>query len=96
MSWRPRFHHLRHPKRIRQRVKQPREFVYFQAAQWATLPEVFLVVAISKLGQQERMMVGPARVRYRNKRLRAVEIYRKRFGKLRLKDLSMPRLPRWL
>jgi hypothetical protein len=40
----------------------------------------FLFVAISKLVTEEQLAVGPARARYRNKRMQAVEVFRRRFG----------------
>jgi hypothetical protein len=87
MSWRPRFHYLKHPKQ-RQRVKEPRD--YFKASQWPTMPEVFLAIAVSKLVTEE-----PARARYRAKRLQAVAIFRRRFGRAPLSETyAAPRLPR--
>ena len=77
MPWRPRFHHLKHPSR-RPPPKEPRS--YFLASQWPKFPKVFLAVAIRKLGTEEHLAVGPARARYRAKRLRAVEHFRRRFG----------------
>jgi len=77
MSWRPRFHHLKHSK-LRPRLKQLRH--YFLVSQWAQMPKVYLIVAISKLATEERLSVGPARARFRAKRLRAIELFRRRFG----------------
>jgi hypothetical protein len=92
MSWRPRFHYLKHPKR-RQRVKEPRD--YFKASQWPTMAEVFLAIAVSKLVTEEQLAHGPARARYRAKRLQAVAIFRKRFGRAPLSEkYAAPRLPR--
>ena len=92
MSWRLRFHHLEHPK-PRARLKQPRR--YFHASQWAEMPKVYLVVAISKLATEERLSVGPARARFRAKRLRAVELFRKRFGESpAVTDNAVRQLPR--
>lgn len=92
MSWRPPFHHLKHPKR-RARIKEPRD--YFKASAWLTMPKVFLAVAVSKLATEEKLASGPARARYRAKRLRAVEIFRSRFGRVPISDdYAAPRLPR--
>jgi hypothetical protein len=77
VPWRPRFHHLKHPKR-RPRLKQPRQ--YFLASQWPSMPRVFLGIAISKLATEEHLAQGPARTRFRAKRLRAVDVFRQRFG----------------
>jgi hypothetical protein len=95
MSWRAPFHHLEHPRR-RQRVKEPRD--YFRASRWPTMPKVFLAVAVSKLATEERLASGPARTRYRAKRLRAVEVFRSRFGRIPISDdyaaQQLPRLSR--
>jgi len=92
MSWRQRFHHLEHP-RPRPHLKEPRR--YFQVSQWAQMPKVFLVIAISKLATEERLSVGPARARFRAKRLRAVEVFRGRFGESpAVKDYAARQLPR--
>ena len=91
-SWQPRFHELRHPRR-RPRVKQPRD--YFRSANWPKFGKVHLVIVISKLATEERLGAGPERSRFRRKRLRAVEIFRKRFGTHTLVERdSAPRLPR--
>jgi hypothetical protein len=58
------------------------------------MPKVFLAVAISKLAQEERLASGPARARYRSKRLRAVEIFQRKFGKPPIADYALPRLAR--
>jgi hypothetical protein len=74
-------------------VKQPRR--YFQVSQWAQMPKVFLVVAISKLATEERLSLGPARARFRAKRLRAVEVFQRRFGESpAVKDYAVRQLPR--
>jgi hypothetical protein len=92
MSWRPPFHHLKHPKR-RARIKEPRD--YFKASQWPTMPKPFLAVAVSKLATEEQLASGPARARYRAMRLRAVEIFRRRFGRVPISDdYAARRLPR--
>ena len=92
MSWRSSFHHLKHSKR-RARIKEPRD--YFKASQWPTMPKVFLAVAVSKLATEERLASGPSRARYRAKRLRAVEVFRNRFGRAPLsEDYAASRLPR--
>jgi hypothetical protein len=92
MSWRPPFHHLKHPKR-RPRINQPPD--YFKASQWPTMPKAFLAVAVSKLATEEKLASGPARVRYRAMRLRAVEIFRSRFGRVPIsEEYAARRLPR--
>jgi hypothetical protein len=92
MSWQPRFHHLKHPRR-RPSVNQPRH--YFKASQWSSMSELFLGLAIRKLATEEQLAVGPARARYRAKRLRAVEVFRRRFGEApALKTYAMRQLPR--
>ena len=92
MSWRPPFHHLKHP-RLRRRIKEPRN--YFRASQWPTMPKAFLAVAVSKLATEEQLASGPVRVRYRAKRLRAVEIFRSRFGRVPISEgYAAQRLPR--
>jgi hypothetical protein len=95
MSWRPPFHHLEHPKR-RRRVNQPRD--YFKASHWPTMPKVFLAIAVSKLATEERLASGPARARYRAMRLRAVAVFRSRFGRVPISDeyaeQQLPRLGR--
>ena len=91
MPWRPRFHDLKHP-RPRPPVKQPRG--YFHASQWPTMSQLFLALAIRKLATEERLAVGPARARFRAKRLRAVEVFRRRFGEApALKGYAMRQLP---
>jgi len=92
MSWRPRFHHLRHPRRG-PRVKQPRYL--FHASHWSSMSEISLILAIVKLATEERLAVGPARARFRAKRLRAVQLFRGRFARVpALKEFSMRQLPR--
>jgi hypothetical protein len=95
MSWRPPFHHLEHPKR-RRRIHEPRH--YFKASHWPMMPKVFLAIAVSKLATEERLASGPARVRYRAMRLRAVEVFRSRFGRVPISDeyakQQLPRLGR--
>ena len=92
MSWRSRYHELEYPKR-RPRPKQPRD--YFRAGDWLKFEKMYLIIAISKLGTEERLTLGPVRTRYRRKRLRAIEIFRRRFGKHSLVERdSAPRLPR--
>jgi len=92
MAWRPLFHELEYPRR-RARVRQPRQ--YFHVSQWSSMSKLFLGVAIRKLATEEQLALGPARARFRSKRLRAVEIFRQRFGDAPLlKTYSMPRLPR--
>jgi hypothetical protein len=92
MSWRPPFHHLKHPKR-RPRIKEPRE--YFKPSQWPKMPKAFLAVAVSKLATEEQLASGPVRARYRAMRLRAVEVFRNRFGRIPIsEDYAARRLPR--
>ena len=77
MSWRSRFHRLKHPKRG-PRVKEPVD--YFCVSRWVKFSHLFLNLAIRNLSIEEYLAVGPARARYRAKRLRAVALYRQRFG----------------
>lgn len=77
VTWRSRFHHLKHPKK-RPPVKQPRN--YFKVSSWPSFSRVFLIIAIRKLSTEEFLAVGPARALYRRKRLRAVKLYQRRFG----------------
>ena len=85
MSWRPRYRCLSQVPR-RSRLKRPRQ--YFHASQWAKLPQAYLMVAISRLSTEEHLAVGPSRALLRSKRLRAVEVYKRRFG-------EVPRLRRY-
>ena len=91
MSWRTPFHHLEHPV-TRPRIRQPRE--YFHASLWPQMPKVFLALAIRKLATEEQLAIGPARARFRSKRLRAVEVFRGRFGDAPwLSEYSLSQLP---
>jgi hypothetical protein len=91
MSWRPRFHYLKHPKR-RPGIKQPRE--YFHASHWPKFAKLFLNLAIRKLSTEEYLATGPKRARFRAKRLRAVALFRQRFGEPPwLKDYAERRPP---
>jgi hypothetical protein len=91
-SWQPRFHHLTHP-RPAPRVKQSRHL--FHASQWPIMSEISLVLAIVRLATEERLAVGPARVRFRRKRLRAVELFKTRFTTVpTLNEFSTHPLPR--
>jgi hypothetical protein len=92
MSWRSRFHDLRHPRK-RPRAKKPRHL--FNFSRWSTCPDTFLMLAILNLGTEERLAVGPARTRYRAKRLQAIELYRRRFARVpKIDAFSMHPLPR--
>ncbi len=92
MDWRPRFHYLRHPRPSR-RVKEPR--CLYQASKWPTMPELFLRLAILKLGTEEQLASGAVRTRFRAKRLRAVDVFRRRFTRMpKLQEFSMRSLPR--
>jgi hypothetical protein len=74
-------------------VKEPRLLLH--ASRWRSLPDIFLGLAILKLATEERLAVGPARTRYRAKRLEAVELYRRRFSRVpKLMEYSMRQLPR--
>jgi hypothetical protein len=77
MYWRSRFHHLKHPK-PRSRVRQPLQ--YFYASQWPRFSKGSLIIAIRRLAREEWFASGPAKARFRGKRLRAVEVFRSRFG----------------
>jgi hypothetical protein len=58
------------------------------------MTQLFLALAIRKLAREERFSIGPARARFRAKRLRAVEVFRRRFGEVpALKDYSKHHLP---
>jgi hypothetical protein len=93
MSWRPRFHELKHPPRLRPRRKERRD--YFKASRWPTMPEIPLIIAVTKLALEERLAVGPARVRYRAKRLRAIAVFRGRFTRVpKIDDFAEQPLPR--
>jgi hypothetical protein len=62
---------------------------------WKKFEKTFLLLAISKLATEERLTSGPARTMFRRKRMRAVEIFRSRFGKNMLVERDAPsRLPR--
>jgi hypothetical protein len=41
---------------------------------------------VSKLATEERLASGPARARYRAMRLRAVAVFRSRFGRVPISD----------
>jgi hypothetical protein len=74
-------------------MKEPRNL--FQASQWHRLSDIFLSLAIRNLGIEERLSVGPTRTRFRAKRLRAVEVYRRRFTRIpKLDEFSARQLPR--
>src|SRR5215470_10881248 len=91
MPWRTPFHPLRH-RVVRPRIKQPRQ--YFHTSHWPRMPKVFLAIAIRRLGVEEHLNMGPARARFRSKRLRAVEVFRRRFGAAAwLSDYSSRKLP---
>jgi len=76
-SWQPQFHHLKHTK-PGPRWSEPRN--YFLASAWPRLPKIYLNLAIKKLSTEEFVAKGAARARFRSKRLRAVEVFRRRFG----------------
>ena len=93
MSWRAKFHELKHPPRLRQRTKERRD--YFMASQWPTMPEMALMLAVCKLALEERLASGAARVRYRSKRLRAIGVFRARFVRVpKTGDFAEQPLPR--
>jgi hypothetical protein len=93
MSWRPRFHELKHPPRLQPRHKERRD--YFKASHWTTMPEIPLIIAVTKLALEERLAVGPARVRHRAKRLRAIAVFRSRFRRVpKIGDFAEHPLPR--
>lgn len=77
MPWRSTFHGLKYAK-PRTRIRRPRH--YFFASRWPRFPKVFLSLAIRKLSREEYLARGPMRARFRSKRLRAVAIFRQRFG----------------
>ena len=53
---------------------------YFIASRWLAFGQIYLGLAISKLARAEKMVTGPTKALLRNKRLRAVAIFRRRFG----------------
>jgi hypothetical protein len=66
-----------------------------RASQWQAMSETSLMRAILTLAGQERSAIGPARVRIRRKRWRAVELFRQRFASApALDEFSMYVLPR--
>jgi hypothetical protein len=75
--------HIRHSRgavNVPQRPVMRRSPEYFFASRWLTFGQVYLGLAISKLARAEKMSIGPTRALFRNKRLRAVAIFRRRFG----------------
>jgi hypothetical protein len=59
------------------------------------MSEISLTLAILKLATEERLAVGPARARFRAKRLRAVQLFSRRFTRVpTLGEFSMRQLPR--
>jgi len=93
MSWRAKFHELRNPPRLRRRPKERRD--YFMASRWSTMPELALMLAVSKLALEERLASGPVRVRFRSKRLRAIAVFRGRFPRVpKIGDFAEQPLPR--
>lgn len=79
MSREPRAYRHKHRQRLPRSTRTQR---YFQTSLWPTVSQGFLIVTILKLATEERMAFGPARARFRSKRLRAVELYRSRFGEV--------------
>lgn len=69
-------------RRLRSRPRRTEPPDLFHASRWERLPDVLLSVAILKLGTKEQLASGPARVRYRARRLRAVAVYRHRFDRV--------------
>jgi hypothetical protein len=58
------------------------------------MSQVMLALAIRKLAREEIKHIGPARARLRAKRLRAVDVFRSRFGEVpALKRYSQRRAP---
>src|SRR5258706_5393379 len=91
-SWQTQFHHLNHHK-ARPRWYEPRD--YFRTVDWPKFEKTFLILAISKLATEERLTSGPVRTMYRRKRVRAVAVFRSRFGTNTLVERdSAARLPR--
>jgi len=59
------------------------------------MSKVFLGIVIRRLATDEQLAFGPARARFRAKRLRAVEIFRRRFGEVpALKTYGVRQFPR--
>jgi hypothetical protein len=67
---------------MQRRIKpvKMRHWEFFHVTDWKRMPYPYLAVAIRKLATEEHLARGPARTRYRAKRLRAVEVFRARFG----------------
>lgn len=57
-------------------------FRYAMASGWPNMSQIMLGLAIRKLARDERKHIGPTRARFRAKRLRAVEVFRSRFGEV--------------
>lgn len=69
---------LRRLKPIPKISRKP--FRYAVATAWTTMSQIMLALAIRRLAREETRQMGPARARLRAKRLRAVEVFRSRFG----------------
>jgi hypothetical protein len=90
--------HIRDARQLKHRPGKPikdRHRDYFHSSQWPRLSQIMLGLTITRLGRKEYFLSGPERARYRTKRLRAVSLFRTRFGEAPvLKDYSK-RHPPW-
>ena len=82
----------RRTKRVPTISRKP--FRYFSAREWPSMSQIMLALAIRKLAREELRQIGPARALLRAKRLRAVEVFRRRFGEVpALKRYGQRRVP---
>ena len=63
-------------------IVRRKPFRYFAASEWPRMSQIMLALAIRKLAREELTQLGPARARLRAKRLRAVAVFRRRFGEV--------------
>jgi hypothetical protein len=93
MSW-----HIRDLRGLKHRPGKPvkrRHRAYFHASQWRKFHQIILGITIRKLGREEYFSSGPRRALFRGKRMRAVSVFRERFGEAPiLRDYSK-RHPPW-
>jgi hypothetical protein len=69
------------PRRLKPVPKiSSKPFRYAVASEWQNMSQIMLGLAIRRLAREELRNLGPARARFREKRLRAVETFRSRFG----------------
>ena len=71
------------PRRLKPVPRISRKpFRYAVANEWTSMSQIMLALAIRRLAREELQHIGPARARFRAKRLRAVEVFRSRFGEV--------------